>query len=245
MLLRRRRRHGIIRDGPARGRRLESRRLLLGLRLRFRVPGENPHSVAAGAPADPIAEFLGKRVHKPVVNSLGLRLSAFSAGGSHSAWKRLTHRLVTFKGLCLASRSAHFEGAEGAARREEDRGPGGRRHVAELARQLISPDRYLESKASASLETRTRNRLATDARHESIRKTQEWSGGPEGIRTPDPLVANQVLSQLSYRPGATSIHGDGQSQNRQEAALRSSLPPRARRRIPGGTMRQAARSMRL
>jgi hypothetical protein len=25
-------------------------------------------------------------------------------------------------------------------------------------------------------------------------------GGPEGIRTPDPLVANQVLSQLSYRP---------------------------------------------
>ena len=25
-------------------------------------------------------------------------------------------------------------------------------------------------------------------------------GGPEGARTPDPLVANQVLSQLSYRP---------------------------------------------
>ena len=28
----------------------------------------------------------------------------------------------------------------------------------------------------------------------------ESNGGPEGIRTPDPLVANQVLSQLSYSP---------------------------------------------
>ncbi len=30
----------------------------------------------------------------------------------------------------------------------------------------------------------------------------ELVGGPEGIRTLDPLVANQVLSQLSYRPNA-------------------------------------------
>ncbi len=31
-------------------------------------------------------------------------------------------------------------------------------------------------------------------------KENRIAGGPEGIRTPDPLVANQVLSQLSYRP---------------------------------------------
>ena len=30
-------------------------------------------------------------------------------------------------------------------------------------------------------------------------------GGPEGARTPDPLVANQVLSQLSYRPARTAL----------------------------------------
>src|SRR6266567_6151811 len=30
---------------------------------------------------------------------------------------------------------------------------------------------------------------------------QQISGGPGEDRTPDPLVANQVLSQLSYRPG--------------------------------------------
>ncbi len=28
-------------------------------------------------------------------------------------------------------------------------------------------------------------------------------GGPGEARTPDPLVANQVLSQLSYRPAST------------------------------------------
>ena len=28
------------------------------------------------------------------------------------------------------------------------------------------------------------------------------SGGAEGIRTPDPLLAKQVLSQLSYGPTA-------------------------------------------
>jgi hypothetical protein len=28
----------------------------------------------------------------------------------------------------------------------------------------------------------------------------EKCGGAEGIRTPDPLVANEVLSQLSYSP---------------------------------------------
>ena len=27
-----------------------------------------------------------------------------------------------------------------------------------------------------------------------------WVGGREGIRTPDPLLAKQVLSQLSYTP---------------------------------------------
>ncbi len=31
-------------------------------------------------------------------------------------------------------------------------------------------------------------------------KTQRKAGGPGEVRTPDPLVANQVLSQLSYRP---------------------------------------------
>ena len=30
--------------------------------------------------------------------------------------------------------------------------------------------------------------------------TREISGGAEGIRTPDPLLAKQVLSQLSYSP---------------------------------------------
>lgn len=29
---------------------------------------------------------------------------------------------------------------------------------------------------------------------------QELTGGREGIRTPDPLLAKQVLSQLSYGP---------------------------------------------
>ena len=29
-------------------------------------------------------------------------------------------------------------------------------------------------------------------------------GGAEEVRTPDPLVANQVLSQLSYSPGVTN-----------------------------------------
>src|ERR1043165_7886724 len=33
--------------------------------------------------------------------------------------------------------------------------------------------------------------------------------GAEGIRTLDPLVANQVLSQLSYRPSATKIERAG------------------------------------
>src|ERR1043165_1380688 len=33
--------------------------------------------------------------------------------------------------------------------------------------------------------------------------------GAEGIRTLDPLVANQVLSQLSYRPSPTKIERAG------------------------------------
>jgi hypothetical protein len=32
-------------------------------------------------------------------------------------------------------------------------------------------------------------------------------GGPGGVRTPDPMVANHVLSQLSYRPLRT-VAGD-------------------------------------
>ena len=28
----------------------------------------------------------------------------------------------------------------------------------------------------------------------------DWAGGREGIRTPDPLLAKQVLCQLSYTP---------------------------------------------
>ena len=37
-----------------------------------------------------------------------------------------------------------------------------------------------------------------EAMWEQLRK--EGSGGAEGIRTPDPLLAKQVLSQLSYSP---------------------------------------------
>ena len=33
--------------------------------------------------------------------------------------------------------------------------------------------------------------------------------GAEGIRTPDPLVANEVLSQLSYSPEMNSTSGEG------------------------------------
>ena len=31
--------------------------------------------------------------------------------------------------------------------------------------------------------------------------TQKKTGGAEGIRTPDLLIANEALSQLSYSPG--------------------------------------------
>ncbi len=31
-------------------------------------------------------------------------------------------------------------------------------------------------------------------------KNKEINGGAEGIQTPDPLIANQVLYQLSYSP---------------------------------------------
>jgi hypothetical protein len=34
----------------------------------------------------------------------------------------------------------------------------------------------------------------------SLRTVQKKFGGREGIRTPDPLLAKQVLSQLSYTP---------------------------------------------
>ena len=34
------------------------------------------------------------------------------------------------------------------------------------------------------------------------------SNGDEGIRTPDPLLARQVLSQLSYTPGSWAVTDD-------------------------------------
>ena len=37
------------------------------------------------------------------------------------------------------------------------------------------------------------------------RQVAESVGGPEGARTPDPMVANHVLSQLSYRPREDSL----------------------------------------
>ena len=36
---------------------------------------------------------------------------------------------------------------------------------------------------------------------------QQFSGGGEGIRTPDPRVANAVLCQLSYTPDKRDIRG--------------------------------------
>ena len=36
--------------------------------------------------------------------------------------------------------------------------------------------------------------------HPCVRAGPELVGGREGIRTPDPLLAKQVLSQLSYTP---------------------------------------------
>jgi hypothetical protein len=36
---------------------------------------------------------------------------------------------------------------------------------------------------------------------------QRFSGGGEGIRTPDPRVANAVLCQLSYTPDKRAIRG--------------------------------------
>jgi hypothetical protein len=38
---------------------------------------------------------------------------------------------------------------------------------------------------------------------------QQFSGGGEGIRTPDPRVANAVLCQLSYTPDKGLVAGAG------------------------------------
>ena len=53
-------------------------------------------------------------------------------------------------------------------------------------------------------------------------KTKGGSGGREGIRTPDPLVANQVLSQLSYTPIAVnSFSGRGEAGSSRTALARA------------------------
>ena len=44
---------------------------------------------------------------------------------------------------------------------------------------------------------------------------KELLGGPGEARTPDPLVANQVLSQLSYRP-TIMFHSDEELAARQQ-----------------------------
>ena len=61
----------------------------------------------------------------------------------------------------------------------------------------------------------------TPERSETSRKTSQEeglpiSGGREGIRTPDPRVANAVLSQLSYSPTGKnySIRRAGESNTR-------------------------------
>ena len=38
---------------------------------------------------------------------------------------------------------------------------------------------------------------------------QDSRGGDEGIRTPDPLTASQVLSQLSYTPVGFMVGDEG------------------------------------
>ena len=40
------------------------------------------------------------------------------------------------------------------------------------------------------------------------KRVSVFFGGGEGIRTPDPLLAGQVLSQLSYTPKALSLRSD-------------------------------------
>ncbi len=43
------------------------------------------------------------------------------------------------------------------------------------------------------------------SRYSSLARTGQIPGGGEGIRTPDPMVANHVLCQLSYTPETLPI----------------------------------------
>src|SRR5207245_1710066 len=60
----------------------------------------------------------------------------------------------------------------------------------------------LATQAQRAIRTPTVSARAVSVfmRSASSRLLRLWGSGAEGIRTPDPLVANQVLSQLSYRP---------------------------------------------
>ena len=67
------------------------------------------------------------------------------------------------------------------------------------------------------------------------------SGGAEGIRTPDPLLAKQVLSQLSYGP--TAVNGGQGSIAAPPATSRCVLPAYARRACPGRKSRPSRVSL--
>ena len=57
-------------------------------------------------------------------------------------------------------------------------------------------DVYFQHPVAASWELKFRTR----ANHQSQIANRQYHGGGEGIRTPDPMVANHVLCQLSYTP---------------------------------------------
>ena len=57
---------------------------------------------------------------------------------------------------------------------------------------------------------------ASDDMYELLRTIIERDGGDEETRTPDPLLAKEVLSQLSYIP-VTGSRAKGASKNSQQA----------------------------